>query len=306
MRSLKIGALVALSEGCAARRCRGFDRVPDTGVRGVLVRHVVRSVRREAGRRGGVDVGYRSPDASSEPSSRDCFSGGVRPLMTWHFHGTPITPRTQLLRLAGRCFCVRYGAHGDVNVCHEIGQSNMLDNGAFSFWRKGLATDWPGYYDWCEPWLDYRTTWAVIPDVIDGGVEENDALIREWPFGDRGAPVWHMHEPIDRLLRLADEWPRVCIGSSGQYATVGDDRWHRRMERAMNTLCGNGPAPVWLHMLRGLDQADGPYPFASADSTNVAQNHSRNGGAVRMVEQIDARQSPGRWRLVPEPVELAA
>jgi hypothetical protein len=222
-----------------------------------------------------------------------------------HYHGTPISPRTVLLSLTGRCFCVSYARPEDVEVCHEIGQSVMLDNGAFSVWRRGAEPDWPGYYTWAEPWLEHRTTWAVIPDVIDGDTDANDQLIREWPFGDRGAPVWHMHEPIDRLLGLADSWPRVCVGSSGTYATVGDDRWHRRMEEAMNALCGNGPAPVWLHMLRGMALATGPYPFASADSTDIARNHNRPQNTARaMADRWDGLQTPARWRVQHPPATL--
>lgn len=221
-----------------------------------------------------------------------------------HYHGTPITPADRLLLLAGRSFCVRYGEHRQIEACHRIGEGVMLDNGAFSLWTKQTATDWPGYYGWCEPWLEFPTTWAVIPDVIDGDAEANDALIREWPHGDRGAPVWHMHEPIDRLLSLAERWSRVCLGSSGEYATVGSARWHRRMEEAMNRLCGNGPVPVWLHMLRGLALAGSEYPFASADSTGIARNHAGNNTrgtparSVRvMADEIDARQCPGRWQV---------
>jgi hypothetical protein len=158
-----------------------------------------------------------------------------------HYHGTPITPRTTLLKLVGRNFCVSYAAPVDVEVCHEIGQSVMLDNGAYSFWRQQKPTDWPGYYAWVERWLDYRTTWAVIPDVIAGGEEENDALLEKWPYGDRGAPVWHLHESVDRLVRLTTEWSRVCLGSSGIYAVVGDARWHGRMHEAMDAVCGDGP-----------------------------------------------------------------
>lgn len=230
-----------------------------------------------------------------------------------HYHGTPITPRARLLELVGRCFCVSFAAPGDVRCCHDIGQSVMLDNGAFTHWRQGRASDWAGYYAWCEPWLDYQTTWAVIPDVIDGNEDANDRLLGEWPFGMRGAPVWHMHESISRLLRLADGWPRVCIGSSGEYAKVGDERWHRRMREAMNALCGGGPAPVWLHMLRGLSLAGSEYPFASADSTNIAQNHAGNNTRAtprkdvrRMADEIDGRQCAARWRVAPEPMELAA
>jgi hypothetical protein len=107
--------------------------------------------------------------------------------VTIHYHGTPITPTAEkLLPLAGRHFCVRFGAHDQDEICHRIGQSVMLDNGAFSFWRQGRPTDWGGYYSWAERWLEYPTTWAVIPDVIDGDVEANDALVSEWPFASRG------------------------------------------------------------------------------------------------------------------------
>lgn len=214
-----------------------------------------------------------------------------------HYHGTPITPRTKLMELGGRSFCVRYGEHRDIEVCHNIGEGVMLDNGAFSFWRQSRATDWPGYYDWCEPWLDYRTTWAVIPDVIDGSEEENDLLLASWFQRrlPRGAPVWHLDESIDRLKRLCHGYERVCIGSSGVYDIVGSPEWHRRMERAMDSLCGSGSPPAWLHMLRGLSLAGSRYPFASADSTNIARNHSRNGCPVKMATAIDARQCPARW-----------
>jgi hypothetical protein len=219
-----------------------------------------------------------------------------------HYHGTPITPRAKLLELAGRCFCVSFANPQDVTVCHEIGQAVMLDNGAFSYWRTGRPADWPGYYAWCERWLEYRTTWAVIPDVIDGGERKNDALIEAWPFGDRGAPVWHMQEPVGRLVRLAQDWPRVCVGSSGRYRSVASESWHARMGEAMEALCGDGPSPVWLHMLRGLCLAGSEYPFASADSTNVARNHGAcksRGRAARspllMVDAIDRRQCTARW-----------
>ncbi len=233
--------------------------------------------------------------------------------MSLHYHGTPITPQDRLYELAGRNFCVSYAAPYQVEKCHAIGQSVMLDNGAFSFWRSGQSMsfeDWQGYYDWAEPWLDYHTTWAVIPDVIDGTEEENDFLVnRSWAIGNV-APVWHMNESIDRLKRLCQTYQRVCLGSSGQYANVGSDSWHRRMEEAMNDLCGNGAPPCWLHMLRGMDVVDAGYPFASVDSTNVAQNHSRNGkigeGIVSLANRLDARQAPAMWRMAHVQEELVS
>ncbi|HXB15407.1 MAG TPA: hypothetical protein VNV44_06645 [Solirubrobacteraceae bacterium] len=220
-----------------------------------------------------------------------------------HYHGTPITPRRKLLELSGRCFCVSFARPDDVKACHEIGQSVMLDNGAYSLWRTGRPVDWEGYYAWCAHWLAYHSTWAVIPDVIGGTAKENDALVRAWPFGVRGAPVWHMDEPISRLLRLARDWPRICVGSSAAYSVVASGEWHRRMSDAMDALCGEGPAPVWLHLLRGLRLAGSRYPFASADSTNVARNHAGCGTRKRaprppreMADAIDARQCAARWR----------
>lgn len=223
--------------------------------------------------------------------------------MSIHYHGTPITPQARLYELAGRNFCISYAAPEQVEKCHAIGQSVMLDNGAFSFWRSGKPVDWEGYYEWVRPWLEYKTTWAVIPDYIGGSEEANDSLITDW-FCEGlppGAPVWHMHESILRLKRLCQDHARVCLGSSAQYATVGSDSWHRRMDEAMNELCGNGPAPNWLHMLRGMDVVDAGYPFASVDSTNIAQNHNRNGklgeSRVDMANRLDARQAPARWRI---------
>jgi hypothetical protein len=233
--------------------------------------------------------------------------------MSLHYHGLPITPVDVLLRLAGRCFCVSFAAKSQVKTAHQIGQAVMLDNGAFSLWRAGKATDWPGYYRWADEWLDYPTTWAVIPDVIEGTDEENDALVRAWPFGDRGAPVWHMHEPVDRLLRLCDGFARVCFGSSGQYATVGNAPWRRRAGEAFGALSKRHARLPWIHMLRGLALAGDVFPFASMDSTNVARNHAGNRtrntaakDARAMAEQIDALQCPARWERRPEQIGMEA
>jgi hypothetical protein len=233
-----------------------------------------------------------------------------------HYHGTPITPRSTLLELAGRCFCVSYADPRDLGVCHEIGQSVMLDNGAFTFWRQGRGdVDVERYAEWVRPWLDHRTTWCVIPDRIDGDADDNDELIDRWEriYGiGGGAPVWHLHEPLERLLRLGVAHRRVCLGSSGRYATVGDERWHRRMREAMDALCADGRPPCWLHMLRGLALAGSHYPFTSADSTSIGQNHAGNNtrrtpakDVRRMADELDARQCPPRWRRTFAQLELS-
>lgn len=228
--------------------------------------------------------------------------------MTIHYHGVDV-PTNVLYALTGRFFCVSFLSTRPRQVvdCHRLAQGVMLDNGAYSAWRVGKATDWPGYYEWCERWLEYHTTWAVIPDVVGGDAEANDALLAQWPHGRRGAPVWHMHEPVARLLRLSETWPRVCLGSSAEYSVVGSERWHARMSEAMNALCGDGPAPVWLHMLRGMSLSGSAYPFASVDSSDIARNYNRpQNTPAAMAARWDAQQCPARWSVRAEQRELLA
>lgn len=227
--------------------------------------------------------------------------------MTIHYHGTPITPMAELYKLAGRHFCVSHAAPSDVQRVHKIGQSVMLDNGAFSAWKSGKATDWTGYYAWADQWLDYPTTWAVIPDVIDGGEAEQDALIAQWPHGERGAPVWHLHESLDRLVGLTEEWPRVCFGSSGQYDMPLSEAWCRRTDQAWNAIMARHRRPPWVHMLRGMATVGRRWPFASVDSTDIARNHHLPHKCPRkMAERWDAVQCPGTWNNQPEQMELIA
>jgi len=216
--------------------------------------------------------------------------------MMLHYHGGPITPLTALYSLAGRCFCVSHAHPEQVAKMHQIGQSVMLDNGAFSAWKVGRPTDWPSYYKWTDQWLDYPTTWAVIPDVIDAGSQEQDALIREWPHGHKGAPVWHMDEPISRALRLADEWPRVCFGSTAEFAVILSPAWIARMDHVWNELAKRHRRTPAIHMLRGMQLSTREWPFASVDSTDVARNHNRPQNTARgLADRWDAAQPPATW-----------
>jgi len=229
--------------------------------------------------------------------------------VTIHYHGTPITPRRVLLeQMHGKCFCVSFFTPSDVEACHEIGQAVLLDNGAFSAWRKGIAltsTWWAKYYAWAERWLAHPTTYAIIPDVIDGDEFDQDALLAQWPFHERGWPVWHMHEPIGRLLHLLDTWPRIAIGSSGQYSRVGDPHWRRRMDETWNAIASRHRFTPWVHMLRGMQAVKWAYPFASVDSTDVARNHHLPRKNARdMAEAWDARQCPAHWEIAALQSEL--
>jgi hypothetical protein len=238
--------------------------------------------------------------------------------MTIHYHGTPITgggdeggtPNQVMIEvMAGAHFCVSHAAPSQVKLCHEIGQSVMLDNGAFSVWKRGHTPDWGAYYGWCDRWLDYPTTWAVIPDVIEGDESDNDLLCRAWPHGrDKGAPVWHMHERIRRLIELLHTFPRVCIGSSGEYAEVLSGGWQRRMDEAWREIDRTFKRTPNIHMLRGLRLVRERWPFASVDSTDIARNHNtrKSNTAAGMRARWDAGQCPPRFIDPGEQLEIAA
>lgn len=217
-----------------------------------------------------------------------------------HYHGTPITPRAQLDRMAGRNFCVPYPRPDNLAQCLHLGQSLMFDNGAFSVKTRGEVFDLHGFYAWLDPILAHPH-WAVVPDVIDGTVEQQRAMVATWPHRKEfGVPVWHLGLPISYLLELCDQWGRVCLGSAGQYWDIGSSAWCGRMDEAFNAMARTFGRLPWTHGLRMLGQAAGPWPLSSADSTNVAQNYKRDTGCAECkARPIDSTNPPALWAVRP-------
>jgi hypothetical protein len=246
-----------------------------------------------------------------------------------HYHGLPITPATAAVRAieGGHAF-VSFRHPGQLSIAAEVCQSFALDNGAFSAWKAGEPVkDWRQFYEWATqgrllPACDF----AVIPDIIEGATEaDQDALIAEWPLPKWfGAPVWHMHESLSRLERLAASWHRVCIGSSQEFAVVGSAAWWGRIAQAMRVVCDDDGRPMCkIHGLRMLDPGIFTrLPFSSADSTNIGRNigidqawrgtytpPTKEARALSMRLRIEAQPAPTRWDFsVPEfqPVDQGA
>lgn len=194
--------------------------------------------------------------------------------MTIHYHGLPLTPEVMLLDLVGQHVCISYATRRptQLEICLRRMQSIMFDNGAFTAHQQGGRLDEEAYYDWLDPVLCHPH-WAVVPDVIDGSVEEQRALVKTWPFErELGAPVFHLALPDDYLLELADEWPRVCLGSSGAYWKVGGPAWAKRMDHLTELLAKKRVRAPNLHGLRMMAQAGKRWPLASVDSVNIARN----------------------------------
>ncbi len=197
-----------------------------------------------------------------------------------HYHGTPIGgTRSDVARfLIGRHALIPFARPDDLGVAMEACQSFVLDNSAFSLWKKGGDVDVHAYAEWVNsvaghPGLD----WCLIPDKIDGTEEENVDLVSLWiRMGSRvkSVPVWHLHEGTEWLRYLVDNFQTVAFGSSGQWRTPGTPAWWRRMAEAMRVACDDEGRPrARLHGLRMLDpEIFTRLPFASADSTNAAVN----------------------------------
>ncbi len=230
-----------------------------------------------------------------------------------HYHGGPITPTDVAITVwKGRHAFVSFAYPEQIALAAEVASSFSLDNGAFTVWKSGGKLDVQGYATWCNEWQRHPGfDWCLIPDSIEGGEEENDELLSDWPLdGSISVPVWHMHESLGRLERLVASYQRIAIGSSGEFANIGTPRWWGRMAEAMPIACDEHGRPrVKLHGLRQQDPTITSHiPYSSDDSTNAARNHAldtkwhgpyqpltQRARALVLVDRIEGHASAARW-----------
>lgn len=204
--------------------------------------------------------------------------------MTTHYHGGPLWGGDELLKALYRNTgaLVSYARPDQIKKIAAIRCKLVLDNGAFSTWRKAANDNgkewwrkhWEGYYDFVGEWFS-RIEWFIIPDVIEGSEQENDELIGQVPewLMPKAVPVWHSDESIERLVRLCERFSRVAIGCCGPHRSIRSSAWKSRMTEAFSAIYVERNLPVKIHGLRMLDgRALSQFPFDSADSTNVATN----------------------------------
>lgn len=202
------------------------------------------------------------------------------------YHGGPITPEPAALAAWKRSHAmVSFANPQQTELAFAVADSVAIDNGAWPIFAAGKGKiNKVAYIEFVRTWMQHPAfDWCLIPDVIDGHESENRQTVEDWiEDGSLGltiplslsVPVWHMHESLDYLEFLADTFPRIAIGSSGEFVTIGTGKWWGRISEAMGILCDKEGQPrCKLHGLRQMDpEVFSVIPYASVDSTNVARN----------------------------------
>lgn len=232
--------------------------------------------------------------------------------MTILYHGTPVSGTRDDARqfLKGRHGLVSFARPDQLDIVKDVCLTYVLDNGAFSIWRKGGKLNPREFMDWAYRHGGDRSNFnfAFIPDIIDGEEAHNDALIEMWKDEAKvaGVPIWHLDESLEKLERLSHEWGTVAFGSSGSFAQPGNQKWWARMAEALPVVCDNNVPRCQLHGLRMMNPSIFTHiPFASVDSTNASQNGSAHAnqlglphawqGSTCIAWRLEQHQSPSHW-----------
>lgn len=239
------------------------------------------------------------------------------------YHGGPITPESAALAAWKRSHAmISFANPQQTELAFAVADSVALDNGAWPIFAAGNgAIDVPAYLEWVKTWYRHPAfDWCLIPDIIDGDEKANDALIDSWPLDAASSvPVWHMHESLDKIKWLCADWPRVAIGSSGEFVNIGTPLWWGRISEALEAICEDGQPKAKLHGLRQMDpEVFSVIPYSSVDSTNVARNigidsawtgsyipKRKETRAMLLRDNIENHASSARWPgYIPRNMEL--
>lgn len=204
--------------------------------------------------------------------------------MNTHYHGGPMWGGEECFNALykDRCALVSYARPQQLKKIVKIAKSVVLDNGAFSTWKRQKKSSeimdwdahWTNYYLWVVKWIGL-VDWFVIPDVIEGTEEENDRLVNRVPSSlvDKAVPVWHSVESLDRLVRLCKRFDRVAIGLCGPHRKTMSHAAQERLTEAFTEIYIKRNLKTKMHGMRMLDgRVLGKFPLDSGDSSFVAVN----------------------------------
>lgn len=228
--------------------------------------------------------------------------------MKVHYHGSPMWGNVHIgggremwcgeVLYKNSCALISYAheRYKQIKKISPICKSLILDCGAFTFYQRGVKTDssfWSGYYSYVLAHYSL-IDWFIIPDVIGGGESDNDALLNELPVSirDKGVPVWHSDESLERLTRLCLKFDRVCIGLVREHKPASGVKAMKLLNEVFRHIYITNNFEVKIHGLAMLDgRVLGKFPFDSADSSFVATNVPKTQKVVPEIECKLARTS---------------
>jgi hypothetical protein len=204
--------------------------------------------------------------------------------------GTPVTPKALFPSLAGSSFCVSHADPRDLGRAIEfVGEDEILvlDNGAFTHWRQGRgAIDRKAFWAWANSAQAMSSqAVAVVPDVIEGSERENifeiSWALREGlaDYPERTMSIWHLNESLEFLETQARLMNFVGFGSCAEFDVQRKRADYlariREASEVLDQVERDYNRRPWIHLMRGLGIFGELTRFESADSTNIAVNHSR-------------------------------
>jgi hypothetical protein len=227
-----------------------------------------------------------------------------------HYHVTPIGGTTVAFSriMHSKFALVSFARPDQLNLVLEYCSGFILDNGAFSAWKRGEQIDWNDYARWVKELSSHPGyQFSILPDVINGTEEENDELLQQYKL-PCGVPVFHQGESLARLNRLAQSYSTVAISSvEKSIPSISFNSWINGVFQSLTDELG--VPRVKVHGLRMLNpEIFTRFPFASADSSYLGQTCADEGkftGSLRpistevrgavLLDRVESYQSPGRY-----------
>lgn len=222
------------------------------------------------------------------------------------YHGSPMSGDKfdRVKFFSGRHAMVSFACTSDLALIADVCKTFCIDNGAFSIWNKGGTIDLEKYYTFLREWhLHPAYDFCLIPDVIAGNETDNMELLKAFPKDiKRGVPVWHLHESLEYLEYMIENYDMIALGSSGDYSCPNTSKWWERINEAFSVICDDiGRPKVRIHGLRMLNpDVFTRLPFYSTDSTNAVRNASS-------LDRFGQYKPPSYWQraeVIAERIEI--
>jgi hypothetical protein len=138
-----------------------------------------------------------------------------------------------------------------------------IDSGAFSAHNSGVKIDLRAYIEACQQLMSKDKTLVEVfaLDVIGDHKASLKNCETMWKAGLQAIPTFHIGSPVDALIHIAKNYPKIAIGGVAKKPTKVKTEFARQCF-----------ARVWPKKIHGFgygaEQHIMAFPFHSCDATN--------------------------------------